>query len=442
MYEDLVEMLYNEKFGLTTNKMVNDIITDYIFNNFNNNYDLISNLYDVLKDIFIDHDIIVKGGIATQLITEVNFKNIKGDLDISITINDNLFKNIILFNTKNKYQKQIKINHIFPYIDESTLYDKISNVMLKYINEISDITNNIDFKELIPISSIYNNNIYIAGTYNKVYNEISSIKNGKFDNKLNYTINIIDNKFILIRFFYNIIFDCKIKKHYYSFVLDDINEYKCKFLFLDISIIPSKNNIKNDKIYKYLVNSELYIISNQIQTLLNSFILQHKIQKRVERMAILLKKYKHQLIESIDGNVTIEKDKILFSKLQNLFEDEYPMKNYFYFKNLLYNDKIIYLINNISVYELKDINVINVKPKKYIKRQLKKMIKIMDNMIQDNLNIKLQSGKIINDKFEFDEKILRLISKEFNLSINEIKNIKYNKSKYDAYIKLYYDIYI
>ncbi|AAC97851.1 hypothetical protein MseVgp019 [Melanoplus sanguinipes entomopoxvirus] len=437
MYDDFVELMYNEKFSLLTNKMVNDIITDYIFNNMNANFRLLYNLYNVLKNIFYKDKLIVKGGIASQLITQIDNYNIRGDLDISINIEPNKFNKIILDNIKNKNKKTYKITDIFEYINDEKLINDISQIMENYKIEFEQISDNIDFNNMVPISSKYNNNIYIAGAYNKVYNVISNIKYGKFNNNLKFNVNIVDNKFILIRFYYTIKFACNLKKHYDTFVIEK-DKYKCKFLFLDISITPLKtNNINNIEINTFLLDNKYNVINDQIQTLFHSFLLKHKIKKRVNRFIILFNKYKNELTQNSNQNRRYIDNKILYSRIKYIFNDENILYNYYFFKDLISNDKLIYLINNISVFELKDVNIINVKPKKYIRKQLRKAIKIIDAIINSNL----QAGN--NDKeYEYDENILHLIANEFNLSNNECENIKYNKDLYKSYVKLYHNIYI
>jgi hypothetical protein len=88
------------------------------------------------------------------------------------------------------------------------------------------------------LTCFFNNNFLIAHAYKERYFQITNFKNFKFENKIKSQINIINNKFILIRYYIPIYFECDNTIHYNNTSIKN-NYYKTK------SLIQNHNGIIN-----------------------------------------------------------------------------------------------------------------------------------------------------------------------------------------------------
>ncbi|CCU56340.1 unknown similar to AMEV033 [Mythimna separata entomopoxvirus 'L'] len=437
MYDDILELLYNNKITLFTNKNFSDSLTGNIFDNLQNNIkiDFITNIYNKIKNIFNDYKTVIKGGIATQILLD---QPLNGDLDLEISISSKLFNSILLNN------KTLEFNDIFSNIDKNFLINELDNSMRNYITYIKDSLNNIDFNSIIPDTCKFNNKFYIANSYQEEYIEIPYIDRfieSNYINNIKMKMSIINNKFILIRFYYDIIYDYYNKIHYNS-IESYFYTYRSRFLFLDISIVPDKNieiidyNVNQSIINMYNIN---YIISDQLLTLISSFITKIKMIKRIDRFEKIMYKYRNYLdtdnniIDQIDSNIGY---KIMFSKYENVIRNNISMKNYYIFKYNVCIDKFIYILKNVSFFEVKESELLYYTPKNYIKLQLNKLFNIIDSIMEDNNQINNNiSGN--NTDFIIDKNIINILIKEFNLSNNDITEIVNDPNTYKYYLEVY-----
>lgn len=136
-------------------------------------------------------------------------------------------------------------------------------------------------------------------------------------------------------------------------------------------------------------------------------------------MERLLNKYR-DILSYEPARDIIPNDKIMFGRYVNIINNNYPIKNYYLFKNLVNNNKFIYLLSDISIFATNESKIIESDLKTYINTNLTLFFNTIDNL-------EYAAG---NNKYAYDRQMIKNIIKIFNLNKND-------ESLYNKYVKLY-----
>ncbi|CCU56263.1 unknown similar to AMEV033 [Mythimna separata entomopoxvirus 'L'] len=409
MYKNILENIYNNELNLFSTTKLETILTSIIFEYFENDL-FIYKLYDDISKI-LNNDIIISGDVAMQIFLK---NKIHGCLNIEIPMEENKYKNLV-----NNFKIDVEymhLNNIFPKLNIINFNNIILSNINKYYNIINHKINNINLDNILPEKIKLNNNFYIADSYIDKYYEIpnNNIKINIY-NTLESNIELsYDSEYILIKYFLPIVIQCDNNVYQNTEIING-RDLLSKFIFLKIYIkkISSDSKIvRNINNYNLITYNDNHILNEQISTLISKYILTYNCEENINNIVLFIEKLKNTYIKfpNIKSN---KKRKVLFSRYINIFKDNMPIHDYFMFKYCVLHKMFIYRLDNIPSFGYHESQILQSIPD-YVENRNNNIISIIDNILYNNINFVLYHKKI-NIKAE-----------EFNLSNEDIINIKNN----------------
>ncbi|BAO49501.1 hypothetical protein [Alphaentomopoxvirus acuprea] len=420
-YDEAVELLYNNKIKYINIKQLNNNITCEVLKYINK--DIIIDLYNNVVDNINYGNYYLKGGIILN-----SFKNdiLNDDIVINIEIDNN-----DLTQLKNNLSITKSLNNI-PLLNGDNLFMDIKNTIDKYFNDISNVINNINLMDVIPLNILSQTQIIFLPYIPKILLFENIINTKLYTSSLSYVIYILPNS-IIIRFFIEIATDPKCK--IIDAILGNMNNLKqyLKFYLIDIRIIsthkPTDINILTIDKDKIKIPNNKYFLIDQLKILCVSNLTNNKIMNRSYRLLKLFELFKNEILFN-KNKFNIPENKILLSKSIN------TLNNYYVFKNLVKNDKIIYYTTQLDFDILLDNNLISINFYNYAKSLLIQFIKYMDvilNILNRNVSILSLYEKINKDKINIDN-----IIETFYFNRSDI-NDYYDDEEYKRFVDILKD---
>ena len=204
-------------------------------------------------------------------------------------------------------------------------------------------------------------------------------------------------------------------KHFYLYSNDKIKIKNCFGLLEKIKIELNKDKINYEELNKKIEN-------NMINSIKNYFIMKMILVKRKVKNRILIKNY---------INKEIKNDKKIFKNFLSEFKEKIIKFNEKQNKYLFFNDKKYIISTNYIKKNNRRLNI----NYSFLKKSVELIINFMKRKREKNKNLSL--NVLINNKeetliFDYKNNIINSISKNFQISSNEIFNISniiYNISK-------------